>query len=84
MRGWCCNMAEKHDRPAETHASALVQKKQNYYYSLLYTRDKGENFNMLLKLDRPAESHTFFHLFFTYNDKFYYSSTFNAWEIFVT
>ena len=77
-------MAEKHDRPAEAHASALVQKKQNYYYSLLYTRDKGENLNMLLKLDRPAESHTFFHLFFTYNNKFYYSSTFNAWEIFVT
>ena len=25
-------MAEKHDRPAVTHASALVQKKQNYYY----------------------------------------------------
>ena len=43
-------MVEKHYRPAETHASALVQKKQNYYYSLLHTRDKGENFDEELLL----------------------------------
>ena len=48
--GWRCNTVEKHDQPSEWNASALVQKKQNYYYSLLYTRDKGENFDEELLL----------------------------------
>ena len=43
---WChlttsSSTVEKYDQPSEWNASALVQKKQNYYYSLLYTRNKG-------------------------------------------
>ena len=66
------------------HMLVLLYRRSRIIIILLHTRNKGENFNMLLKFDRPAESHTFFHLFFTYNNKFYYSSTFNAREIFVT
>ena len=38
----------------------LLYRRSRIIIIILHTRNKGENFNMLLKLDRPAESHTFF------------------------
>ena len=52
----------------------LLYRRSRIFFIILYNRDKGKNFIMLVRHNQPVKSHTILILFF--NNKFYYFSTF--------